>query len=298
MRPQSVSPSDKTITLVRPLLDEPKIALAEFARRRRIAFREDATNRSTDIPRNRVRRELLPLLRQKYQPNVDVIARRTMELLRAEAEFVRDEAQRWLKTPEGQPFDRIPVALQRRVVQLQLRNAGIDADFQLIEQLRLNIEEWTTLDPQTLCRLRASGRVESKTVETSSFQAVERKLLLRSTTKCMTFGSLRLAWTFKRGSRPAPKPRTEFFDADAVGEVIILRHWSAGDRFQPIGMSQPVKIQDLFVNQKIPRTSRYGLVIATTEDGQIFWVEGLRIGERFKITPATRRILQWSWRAI
>ena len=94
---------------------------------------------------------------------------------------------------------------------------------------------------------------------------------------------------------PRRAPRTEFFDQDRVGARIVLRHWLAGDRFQPIGLACEVKLQDWFTNQKIPRECRHELVIATTAAGEIFWVEGLRIGERFKVTPDTRSILQWRW---
>jgi tRNA(Ile)-lysidine synthase len=87
----------------------------------------------------------------------------------------------------------------------------------------------------------------------------------------------------------------ESFDADKVGPEILLRHWHVGDRFQPIGMSSPVKLQDWFTNQKIPRERRRELVMATTATGEIFWVEGLRISEKFKLDPQTKRRLVWRW---
>jgi len=89
--------------------------------------------------------------------------------------------------------------------------------------------------------------------------------------------------------------QAEFFDADKIGGKIILRHWRTGDRFQPIGLKSPAKLQDLFVNAKIPAARRRTLVLATTAAGEIFWVESLRIGEHFKLTPATRRQLDWNW---
>ena len=83
------------------------------------------------------------------------------------------------------------------------------------------------------------------------------------------------------------------FDADKTGSHIVLRHWQPGDRFQPIGLKSPVKLQDLFVNAKIPPPAGGELVLATTKAGEIFWVEGLRIGENFKLTPDTREKLVW-----
>jgi tRNA(Ile)-lysidine synthase len=89
--------------------------------------------------------------------------------------------------------------------------------------------------------------------------------------------------------------RTEFFDADKVGSPVVLRHWQPGDRFQPIGMKHSVKLQDLFTNQKVPRAVRRALVVATTVGGEVVWVEGLRIAERFKLTAKTTRRLKWFW---
>ena len=87
----------------------------------------------------------------------------------------------------------------------------------------------------------------------------------------------------------------EIFDADRVGSPIVLRHWRAGDRFQPIGMSAPIKLQDFFTNLKIPRARRHELVVGVATNGELFWVEGLRIGERFKLDKNTSRWLHWCW---
>ncbi len=98
---------------------------------------------------------------------------------------------------------------------------------------------------------------------------------------------------FPPGEAAEPPALLEYFDADRVGGEIILRHWQPGDRFQPIGLPSAVKLQDLFVNAKIPAARRRELVLAATSAGAIFWVEDLRIGEQFKLTPQTRRRLVW-----
>jgi tRNA(Ile)-lysidine synthase len=70
MKWRSPSPVNGKITLVRPLLGVTKAELREFARENKIRFREDATNALLAAPRNRIRNELLPLLRKKYQPGL------------------------------------------------------------------------------------------------------------------------------------------------------------------------------------------------------------------------------------
>ena len=102
----------------------------------------------------------------------------------------------------------------------------------------------------------------------------------------------------KPSRRPRAGVRQESFDADKVGSPVRLRHWQPGDRFQPIGMACPVKLQDFFTNQKIPRDRRRQLMVAATAQGEVFWVEGMRISERFKLTQQTNRRLQWRWKRL
>jgi tRNA(Ile)-lysidine synthetase-like protein len=115
------------------------------------------------------------------------------------------------------------------------------------------------------------------------------------------FEGLSVSWTVcgdTPRSNPKPLLGKEMFDADRVGRRVTLRHWQPGDRFQPIGMKNPVKLQDFFVNAKVPRAKRHRLVVAVSECGAVFWVEGLRISERFKLTPDTTRSLQWVWKRL
>jgi len=63
-------------------------------------------------------------------------------------------------------------------------------------------------------------------------------------------------------------------------------------------MRSGVKLQDIFVNEKIPRNERHRLVILARDDGGLVWVEKLRISERFKLTSLTNRRLLWKWARI
>jgi tRNA(Ile)-lysidine synthase len=291
------SPARRGLRLLRPLLGETKASLEEYAREQGIACREDATNRSSDILRNRVRRELLPLLRRDFAPALDRAVLRSMELVRDDAEFVTFEAAKWLRRKRRETFASLHVALQRRVIQIGLLGLGVVPQFDQVEHLRTRANNWLTLQAGLICRRLINGRIEARPAESAGFQPGETRLLLDRGDGDASCGLVTLKWKFSRGNAiPPHSVDTECFDADAVGSDIVVRHWRKGDRFQPIGMKQPVKLQDFFTNQKIPRTRRHELVLATTQGGEIFWVEGARIGERFKITPSTRRILEWNWR--
>ena len=324
MKWRSPSPADKGVLLVRPLLDFSKTELLAFAREDKIRFRDDATNFSSDFLRNRIRNELLPLLRKKYQPAVDRTVLRLMDIVGAEAELVSKAAREFcrrrgdesqsrnrkskiknqLKTPHvvSYNFDQLAVAVQRKVLQQQLVGLGWLLDFELVEQLREMPDRPVSIAVGVSVVRNPAGNISCRQTEAVGFNAAELKLKLSGRAGRMKFGGQKFSWMLKKFSgSPARWPRrlgSEFFDADKIGREIILRHWRAGDRFQPIGMKLAVKLQDLFVNAKISAARRRELVLAATADGGIFWVEGLRIGEQFKLAPETKRQLRWKWSKI
>jgi tRNA(Ile)-lysidine synthase len=55
------------------------------------------------------------------------------------------------------------------------------------------------------------------------------------------------------------------------------------------------KLQDFFVDEKIPRLEREEIPLLTVDD-EIAWVVGKRMSERFKVTDSTQRILQVEFR--
>jgi tRNA(Ile)-lysidine synthase len=320
------SPADPKIELVRPLLGVRKDQLRDFAGTEKVRFREDATNASLDIQRNRVRHELLPLLKKHYQPALETVVSRVMEIGAGDSAFISDMANQWLaaaataptaRHSSGKditPFVSLPLALQRRCIHTQLLNLGLPSDFELVERLRL--EPGKRVSAPSLGPLRTSASAGSfqflictpeglvhldsphprQTFQTSSVQ-----VNLTLTRGKIVFDGVRLRWILQK-STPLPGRRAvagvEVFDADQVGSPILLRHWQPGDRFQPIGMRHTVKLQDLMTNAKVPRPHRHQLLVGVNPAGTIFWVEGLRISEQFKLTPGTIRRLHWAWQRL
>jgi tRNA(Ile)-lysidine synthase len=301
MKPQSPSPADGTIQLVRPLLEFTKAELLAFTREQGIRFRDDASNASPDFLRNRIRHELLPLLRKHYQSGLDRTVLRQMDIIGSESQLVDAIAGDWLlEMVGGKPpdIDRLPVALQRRILHRQLLELGAPADFELVEQLRVSPDKCASLGPDLVVNRDAVGRVELRRTVSPSFNPAEAGGELATRAGHLEFGGRKFAWQIrpqKRFRPPSGPTGREVFDAARVGSHFQLRHWRPGDRFQPLGMKTAVKLQDLFVNARVPRDQRHVRVVATTRAGDIFWVEGLRPGEPFKVTPATLRQLVWHW---
>jgi tRNA(Ile)-lysidine synthase len=194
---------------------------------------------------------------------------------------------------------RLPVALQRRVLRLWLEAALGPNDPGL------------TFDHVEAVRGLLAADSPSAAVSLPGGRTIARE-----------YGSLRLApaarhrrggvWTVAMsGITPIPMLGVEFlarrqllggrlrtgsrgtevFDAAALGRRLTVRTWRPGDRFQPLGMSATRKLQDFFVDQKIPRAQRGRVPLLVAADGRIAWVVGHRLADPFKVTTRTRRAL-------
>jgi tRNA(Ile)-lysidine synthase len=302
MKWRGPSPSDPRIQLVRPFLDQTKSALRNFAAANGIGFREDATNAGLDILRNRLRNKLLPSLARDYQPALAATTLRVMEIVGADADFVAGSARQWLRGPRRCSFERLHVSVQREVLRSQLLAAGIASQFDLVEQLRANPDKKVSIASRLTVQRDHRGHLTvHKSGPEPPFRLEELSVELARGGGEVSFGRFTLTWKLKplsayRSGLPVFKERCEYFDAEKVGSPIVLRHWRPGDRYQPIGMTTPVKVQDLFTARRVPRLERHDRVVATTAQGEPFWVEGLRISEGFKLTAHTTRCLAWEWR--
>ncbi len=301
MSPLNPSPADPEITLLRPLLRIPRRHLLEYAGERQLEFREDTSNLDLTIPRNLIRHTVLPWLRTAVGPHLDRVLLRTSTLVGTESEYVQDAADRWLKSSRPSDFARLHPALQRAVVRRQLWDRGYVPDFDLVERLRSTEARHTASQRRQLQR-SSLGHVAEIEAATTFLEGCHPITL--GSRGCTAWAGLLFEWRTLAGpghqppvhSSTLPSRLLEDFDRAAVGSEVQLRHWRPGDRFRPLGLPRPTKLQDLFLNRKIPAAERRRRVLATTQDGTIFWVEGLPPGDDFKVHLQTRQRLRWVWR--
>jgi len=292
------SPANARVTLIRPLLRTTKAEILHCAARHRVAYRLDASNESAAFLRNRLRHEFIPLLMQ-MQPGLMQTIPRLMEIVRAEADYVAEAAARWLKHKRP-AFDLLPAALQRRIIEIQLLDFGIDPEFARIETLREQAAKPLTICPlQTIVRTN-SGNIRLRGLVHDNFKTAKINLDFNIPRGCAVFGGKIFRWQIVPLAKMLNQPIRsklgfERFDAERIGKTITLRHWRPGDRFHPIGAPKPLKLQDFFTNAKVPCHRRRQLAVGVAADGRIFWVEGLRISECFKLDNHTRSVLQWHW---
>jgi tRNA(Ile)-lysidine synthase len=88
-----------------------------------------------------------------------------------------------------------------------------------------------------------------------------------------------------------PSANTAFFDAGKIDYPLMIRNVRPGDRFVPHGMAGRKKLQDFFIDRKIPRERRSRLPLLVQGEA-VIWVCGYRTDDRFRVHPETGRILR------
>lgn len=315
---RSPSPVDPRFQLVRPLLGMSKAWILNYAQRHGIQFRHDSSNFQTDILRNRIRRELIPNLRDRYQPGLAGSILKTMEILRAESDFIGLAAEKWLarqdpqeersspakmaqrQAQEADAFERLHRSLQRRILQKQLHQLGLQPGYDLIENLRFQPGRPYMVAPRRAVWRDTYGLIHFIQTASPAVSSQPVVIDLGQAAGESQFGDLKIRWEILPRAAWSiscfnKETRIEYFDLEKIGAKAVVRNWVPGDRFQPIGMKVAVKLQDLFVNAKVPEQERHIRALGQAGDGSLFWVEGLRIGERGKVTEETRTLLKWSW---
>ncbi|MBG1260514.1 tRNA lysidine(34) synthetase TilS [Nostoc commune] len=113
------------IMLVRPLLEITRTQTEQFCQEFKLPIWEDSTNQDLQYARNRIRQELIPYLRQNFNPQVESALAQTAELLQAEVEYLEKAAQQLreevmvsdMGDEEDFPTPLVPLRLNRRVLQ-------------------------------------------------------------------------------------------------------------------------------------------------------------------------------------
>ena len=83
---------------------------------------------------------------------------------------------------------------------------------------------------------------------------------------------------------------TACFDCDKTGDRLTVRRRRPGDRFQPLGMGRPKKLNEFMIDARIPQAWRRRIPVVVSPE-QIIWIVGWRIDERVRVTDSTRIVL-------
>jgi tRNA(Ile)-lysidine synthase len=78
---------------------------------------------------------------------------------------------------------------------------------------------------------------------------------------------------------------------DLCSSHLRVRNRHPGDRFRPLGVGGTKKLQDFFVDRKVPRHLRDSVPLVVDETGRIIWVAGYGIDESFRVTDSAQAVV-------
>ncbi|MDO8793375.1 MAG: tRNA lysidine(34) synthetase TilS [Vicinamibacterales bacterium] len=308
--------------LVRPLLELTRIELCDYLESIGESWREDATNEDRAIARNRIRHDIMPLLRE-LNPRADAALARTADILRSDNDLfdtlANDAGRRFVRTIgdgrvaiDADGLAGLPKALARRVALAALETVNPGQSYGLAEADHICAAGRhpvkgcpTNLPGVDVERLGADvvlvkrGSAEGGSSAFASSASADKKdppLHLRLTVPG-TVEEPRGGWTLT-AEGPMYRQMAGTLGADQVvvdagdlGSGLIVRQRRPGDRLHPLGAPGSKKVQDVFVDRKVPRDDRDRVPIVTDEMGRIVWVAGQVLAEPFRVTPLTTTVV-------
>jgi tRNA(Ile)-lysidine synthase len=321
------------LDVARPLLCLRRQETAHYCREEGLEPIADPSNASPAFLRNRIRLELLPLLRQ-YNSRVDSALLRLAEAARADLAVVEGMAADVLSPGGGGQavvlsrgrLAGLPEGLQRHALRLAVRRllgdlrdlhgghidallAGLErgVGYHLdlprglhfdvgYEEAVLALEEGETVPFQPAPAGSAGAAYPEVSLTVPGVTSWGPWLVEVEITSVgpPAFPPDRQAGQKDVGRQPAD-PWQAWLDADVAGEDLRVRSRRPGDRFWPLGLAGEKKLQDFFVDARVPRTERDVVPLVCGKPG-IVWVVGHRIDGRARVTEATHRLLRLRFR--
>jgi tRNA(Ile)-lysidine synthase len=279
--------------------------------------------------RNRVRRELLPIL-ERYNPSLRETLARNAALIAQDERYLDELTTALYK--DG-PVERVgkairlpldwlrdqPLALRRRLLRWAANNltAGEDLEARHISQLDALLDGGRTGKSlnlpgglQVVLEYNALTIIQSLANTQQIATAQEYGLPVPGCVEVPEIGWRVRAWLVEtppglesnalpdlpsigQAGTPADLGRAEsrvYLDADIASDDLLVRTWRPGDRFRPLGMAHEKKLQDYFADAKVPRALRSRIPLVCNRS-HLLWIGGQRIDDRARLTPATQRVL-------
>ncbi len=318
--------SGNSLTIIRPLLPLSRQETADYCHHHQLTPRIDTSNLSLSPLRNRIHHQFLPIL-QSYNPQVVEALLRTGRIAGDDLAFIDKEIGRlWGEIGQEQEgtvildkerFLELPPALKRHLLRTaieKLLGNLKDIEARHIEEImdaltkpagkRLSLPGGLVFsieydryllgpDPAALSPfpiLEAEFQLKLPGETRLPSWHIEATILSREDFTTASFIKEGLKGKGIKGIGLIDNDFTAYFDLNKTGDKLVVRVRQPGDRFQPLGISQPKKLGEFMIDAKIPHAWRQRIPIVSSPE-QILWVVGWRIDERVKVTEGTRQVL-------
>ena len=286
--------------VIRPLLFATRQDIQNYAAENTIAFREDESNQTDDYQRNFIRHQVIPKLKE-LNPSFENSVGKTIQKLQGSARIISQALENWkklfLKTENGKLF---------------LAKAGFQNSsgkghttsllWELLKDYGFHFDQcqniFHALDGQTGKRFLSSTYQliidrENLIVFLQPVDLMEVKIEADQTEVSRGNQKLKFESAVNDGLVNSDKSEA-ILDESLIHFPIIWRKWKTGDYFFPLGMEHRKKISDFLIDEKVSLVDKDSLTVLEAH-GELIWIVGHRIDERFKVTEGTKQVIKFRW---
>ena len=298
---------EKSNAILRPLLPFSRLEIETFARHNNIKWREDRSNQDKKYLRNKIRHDLIPLLKELNPYFLDTFST-TLENLKG-SRLIIDDTMTKLRSAILEEDDKEGLLLRFKISEL----AKISDNRTYLYQLFYPYGFHQYDDIKSLIEGQSGKQVLS-----SSHRLIkDREHLLLSSLSDLNKPNRLFHIDDKDDSYAIDKhfleiaslkadknkfndvldqrPNVAFFDKDALDFPLYVRKWEKGDYFYPFGMKGKKKLSKYFKDEKFSLLEKENIWLLCSGT-QIIWLIGKRIDDRYKVSKHSKNILKASFK--
>ncbi len=287
--------------VARPLIERHRVEVLGYLKSLDQPYRTDPTNRTPKYARNRVRQQVLPILEELYPGAAGNIARNAM-LLREDLEALESLAEQAISVRGEEAvipldnLDKMPTAVARHALRMAYSKVAPDAP-----PLTSAAVEAILLMTRKAGRTRLhrpSGGIEVAVRPGSEISFYKDRGVEPLVGEVeVREGEARFdGWLVTArevaGLDLFDAARPEVAYLDALKGPFRVRMAREGDTIRPLGLGGEKKVARALVDRKVPKDLRRRTPVVVDGRGRVAWVFLGELGEEFKVTPATERVLR------
>ena len=281
--------------VIRPLLFATREQIQNYAADNSITWREDDSNITDNYQRNFIRHQVIPLL-SKLNPSLENSFHESIEKISASTELMELGMTEWKKAFTSEKNDSIYILKEAfgssRFPEGLLWNLLHDFGFNF-DQCAQAIRSLHGQPGKVFYGDKYQLAIDRTHLILSSQKKEVEEVIIEEGQSEVKLGEKVLKLQFINSFEITKEREIAFLDADKIKFPLTWRKWTEGDYFFPLGMNHKKKISDFLIDQKVPIAQKDSVTVLES-DGEIVWVVGMRIDDRFKIMPATKSILKIS----
>lgn len=281
--------------VIRPLLFATRNQLSDFASENSIMWRSDSSNDSDDYQRNFIRHQVIPKLKE-INPALESTFQHGLKKITGELEFLKNQLELWKREHVHEKSGQVLID------KAALLNASFSDSllWRVVREFGFNINQchdmMEAMQRQSGKRFIGTSHLltlDREHIIISPYDDAYEAVTIREKNENVVRGAWEISLSRSKSKDISTNPTVALLDVDKIKFPITWRYWQPGDSFYPLGMENRKKLSDFLIDRKIPLANKNGISVLESA-GEIIWVVGHRIDNRYKITPETKTVVTFS----